>query len=76
MKTTTIAWQCLPEQVTPNCYRFFCTFLRHNLFDNTIILDVDGQECALPVSQVTVGLVDGKLCCDIKERVAINLKLV
>lgn len=76
MKTTTIAWLQLPATVTPNCYRFFCKFLRRNLFDNTLVLDVDGMECTVPAGQVTVGLVDGALCCDIKERLAINLGLV
>jgi hypothetical protein len=57
----------LPKDLTPNSYRFFCRVIRTNIFDQTVVLDVEGQEVTLKESQVKVGLVDGNLCADIKE---------
>lgn len=75
MKITTPTWPALPELVTPGCYRFLCKFLRFNQFDKTTVLDIDGDEFTLPQSQVVVGLSEGRLKCDIRERIVKNLGL-
>jgi hypothetical protein len=76
MKITTTTWPALAEAVSPGCYRFFCKFLRYNQFDKTTVLEIDGDEFTLPDSQVRVGLSEGKLKCDIRERMAKTLGLI
>ena len=75
MKLNVTTWPSLPDNVAGDSYRFFCTFLRSSILDNTITLLIDGDEFTLPERHARVGLVAGKLCVDVKTITAKNLKL-
>jgi hypothetical protein len=74
--TTIKTWLALPERVPPNCYRFFCKELRTDILQRTTTLLIDDIEVTLPSSAVNVGLIGGKLCCDVKELFAKTNNLI
>lgn len=67
----------LPKTVPGDCYRFRCSYIRHNLFTGCLVLEIDGDEFEVPEHAVKLGKnEEGLLCCDVKERTAKEIGLV